>query len=87
MAPEAEAARMDIVVKRDGASVPRVHAVTNDEILASNDFVRRAKSVMEALGARGAVHIRAHEMPAALFFRIAQELPNRVRKSGRLCRK
>jgi thiamine-phosphate diphosphorylase len=45
----------------DGAAplVPVIHAVTTDEIVAAPDFVVRARAVMRALGARGALHLRA----------------------------
>jgi thiamine-phosphate diphosphorylase len=36
-----------------------VHAVTNDEIVLRADFLDRARSVMQAGGARVAVHVRA----------------------------
>jgi thiamine-phosphate diphosphorylase len=36
-----------------------IHAVTTDEIVAAPDFVVRARAVMRALGARGALHLRA----------------------------
>ncbi|MFL5579494.1 MAG: thiamine phosphate synthase [Gemmatimonadaceae bacterium] len=38
--------------------VPRIHAVTSDEVLARADFIAVAARVMDALGDRGAVHLR-----------------------------
>ena len=38
--------------------VPVVHAVTSDEIVARADFIDVACGVMNALGARGALHLR-----------------------------
>ena len=38
---------------------PVVHAVTSDEIVARADFLDVACAVMRALGARGALHLRA----------------------------
>jgi thiamine-phosphate diphosphorylase len=40
-------------------SPPVIHAVTTDELVSRPDFVDRAAGVMWALGARGAVHVRA----------------------------
>jgi len=41
------------------SALPVIHAVTTDEVVARADFVERATAVMHALGARGAVHLRA----------------------------
>lgn len=43
-------------------TLPVVHAVTNDEIVARASFLEQARSVMRALGARGAVQLRAAKM-------------------------
>jgi thiazole tautomerase (transcriptional regulator TenI) len=53
---------------------PVIHAVTNDEIVSSPSFIPRALDVMEALGARGAVHLRAPRIPAARLYELATEL-------------
>ncbi len=74
LAPAAESPRKYDVARRDGGKVPRIHAVTSDEVLRSADFIPRAKAVMEALGTRGAVHLRARSLSGALFYRIAEEL-------------
>jgi thiamine-phosphate diphosphorylase len=42
--------------------VPVLHAVTNDEIVGRSDFISRARSVMRAMGARGALQLRASRM-------------------------
>ena len=39
--------------------LPVVHAITNDDKLLDPNFAARAADVMAALGARGAVHVRA----------------------------
>jgi len=44
--------------------VPIVHAVTNDQVLLRQDFLARATSVMQALGERGAIHVRSRLMPS-----------------------
>ena len=45
--------------------IPIVHAVTSDEIVARADFLDVACAVMSALGARGALHLRAGRATAA----------------------
>jgi thiamine-phosphate diphosphorylase len=54
--------------------VPAIHAVTTDEIVARPDFVQRAAGVMQALGARGAVQLRAPRTSGAKLYAIASEL-------------
>jgi thiamine-phosphate diphosphorylase len=51
-----------------------VHAVTNDEVLQSPGFLARAHAVMEALGTRGAVHLRSTRLSGAALFRLAESL-------------
>jgi thiamine-phosphate diphosphorylase len=47
------------------SAIPLVHAVTSDEIVARADFIDVACGVMGALGARGALHLRAGRLPAS----------------------
>lgn len=47
------------------SALPLVHAVTSDEIVSRADFIDVACAVMAALGARGALHLRAGRLPAA----------------------
>ena len=54
--------------------IPLVHAVTSDGVLARPDFVVRARRVMEALGPKGAVHLRARIVPAARLYELAVAL-------------
>jgi thiamine-phosphate diphosphorylase len=54
--------------------VPVIHAVTTDAIVARSDFVRRAAGVMEALGTRGAVQLRAPRTGGAALYEIAKSL-------------
>src|SRR6476469_4369388 len=54
--------------------VPRIHAVTDDLILAHPEFTARARGVMRALGPRGAVHLRARYLTAARVYAIALAL-------------
>ena len=46
-------------------TIPVVHAVTSDEIVARADFIDVACAVMSALGARGALHLRAGRVSGA----------------------
>lgn len=55
-------------------SLPVVHAVTGEEILAQLDFVDQAAGVMRALGPRGAVHIRSASASGRRLFDIAAAL-------------
>jgi len=45
--------------------VPILHAVTTDQILLRSDFLARAIGVMQALGERGAIHVRSRLIDAA----------------------
>lgn len=54
--------------------VPIVHAVTSDEIVARADFIDVACGVMEALGVRGALHLRAPGLGAARLYELAEAL-------------
>jgi thiazole tautomerase (transcriptional regulator TenI) len=55
-------------------AIPLVHAVTTDEIVARADFIDVACAVMAALGARGALHLRAGRVPAARLQQLAEGL-------------
>jgi thiamine-phosphate diphosphorylase len=54
--------------------IPPIHAVTTDEIVARPDFVQRAAGVMQALGARGAVQLRAPRTSGATLYELATAL-------------
>ncbi len=51
--------------------VPVVHAVTNDEIVLRADFLERARHVMQAGGARVAVHVRAPRLGGRDLYHLA----------------
>jgi thiazole tautomerase (transcriptional regulator TenI) len=53
------------VLPTRASAIPLVHAVTSDEIVSRADFIDVACAVMAALGARGALHLRAGRLPAA----------------------
>ena len=52
-------------------ALPVVHAVTSDEIVSRADFIDVACAVMAALGARGALHLRAGRLSAARLQKLA----------------
>lgn len=54
--------------------VPVVHAVTNDEVVVREDFIDVACAVMQVLGQRGALHLRAGRLAAARFQALAEGL-------------
>jgi thiamine-phosphate diphosphorylase len=51
--------------------VPVIHAVTNDEIVLRADFLERARQVMQAGGARVAVHVRAPRLGGRELYHLA----------------
>ena len=51
--------------------VPVVHAVTNDEIVLRADFLESARHVMQAGGARVAVHVRAPRLGGRELYHLA----------------
>jgi thiamine-phosphate diphosphorylase len=54
--------------------LPRLHVVTDDEILAASDFVGRASSLMRELGARIAIHLRSRSAGGGRLYEIAANL-------------
>lgn len=54
--------------------VPVVHAVTNDEVVVREDFIDVACAVMQVLGQRGALHLRAGRLTGARFQALAEGL-------------
>lgn len=62
--------------------VPVVHAITNDDVLLKADFRERAAEVMDALGSRGAVHVRARWLTDRRMLDLAAALVEAARASG-----
>ncbi|MGI8619172.1 MAG: thiamine phosphate synthase [Gemmatimonadaceae bacterium] len=62
--------------------VPVVHAVTNDDKLLDSAFMRQATDVMTALGARGAIHVRARWLPDRQIVEITAAMVEAARKTG-----
>ncbi|MBK5188787.1 MAG: thiamine phosphate synthase, partial [Gemmatimonadaceae bacterium] len=67
---------------RAAVAVPRIHAVTDDLILAHPEFTSRARGVMHVLGPRGAVHLRARYLTAAQLYAIALALGDAQESTG-----
>jgi thiamine-phosphate diphosphorylase len=63
-------------------TVPVIHAITDDEVLLGDDFLPRAREVMEALGPRGAVHLRARTVTTKRLCELADWLLGWERDSG-----
>ncbi len=64
------------------AAIPVIHAVTDDLILERGGFVHRAHAVMRVLGARGAVHVRAHAATASRLYEVALALRPVAERTG-----
>jgi thiazole tautomerase (transcriptional regulator TenI) len=62
------------VLPAQGLALPVVHAVTSDEIVSRADFIDLACGVMAALGARGALHLRASRITAERLQKLAAGL-------------
>ena len=55
-------------------TLPAIHAVTADDIVAHGDFVERAAAVMWALGERGAIHLRSATATGRDLYHLAARL-------------
>jgi thiamine-phosphate pyrophosphorylase len=62
--------------------LPVIHAVTTDEIISRPDFVERAGAMMQALGPRGAVQLRAPRTGGARLYEIGRRLEHFQRVTG-----
>ncbi len=56
------------------SALPLVHVITDDAILASPDFLSRARAIMATLGPRGALHLRGHRTSARTLYDFALAL-------------
>ena len=61
---------------------PVVHAITNDEKLLDPNFAARAEDVIAALGARGAIHVRARWLSDRRTFDITVALVDAAGNTG-----
>lgn len=67
------------------SAIPVLHAVTNDEVVGSPDFLGRARAVMRAMRDRGALHLRAAklmEQHGAAFVELALALAEEQERTG-----
>ena len=64
------------------SGIPVIHAVTTDEIVRRSDFLDQARSVMKALGPRGAVQLRAHRITGRALYDIAAVLAGWQEETG-----
>jgi thiamine-phosphate diphosphorylase len=55
-------------------TLPRLHIVTNDEVLRMPDFLPTAARLLERFGARIALHVRGHATPTRELFEAARAL-------------
>lgn len=65
-------------------TIPRLHAVTNDEVLAEPGFTDRARALITAHGPALALHLRGHGTLGATLYRLAESLAEVARESGAL---
>jgi thiazole tautomerase (transcriptional regulator TenI) len=61
-------------VKAPMTGLPRIHAVTNDEIMLRPGFLRKAMSIMRVLGDNGAIHVRSQLLDSPTLYSIALAL-------------
>jgi thiazole tautomerase (transcriptional regulator TenI) len=54
--------------------LPVLHVLTDDAVIARDDVARQAKAILEAVGERGALHLRAHEASARSLYTLAKTL-------------
>lgn len=65
--------------------VPVIHAVTTDKIILARDFMVRAIGVMQALGERGAIHLRSQIIESPRLYDIACRLTTLHADTGCWC--
>ena len=63
-------------------SLPVVHAVTDSASMLKKGFVERAEGVMQALGGRGAVHLRCSRTSGRRFYEIAAQVAELQERTG-----
>lgn len=64
--------------------LPRLHLVTDATVLRAPGFLGRARSIVSALGAGVALHLRGHGVSGGDLFRLAEALAADARASGAL---
>jgi thiamine-phosphate pyrophosphorylase len=71
-------------VPRGTAPLPRLHAVTDDDVLARPDFIDRARAALAAGGGRLALHLRGRATTGARLYELAVLLRSEARAAGAL---
>ena len=66
------------------SALPVLHVITDDDVLRSADFLARAARVLDAIGSRGALHIRGHHTSARSLYDAAVALAPRAAGAGAL---
>ncbi len=62
--------------------LPRLHVVTNDDVLGRPDFTGRARALLRAHGAGVALHLRSAGMPVRKLFDLARTLSAEAAAAG-----
>jgi thiamine-phosphate diphosphorylase len=72
-------------VRRGAAwAIPRLHLVTDDEVLGDSAFEARAVALLAAHGAGVALHLRGHGTGSGELYGLARALEHAARASGAL---
>jgi thiamine-phosphate pyrophosphorylase len=66
----------------NAAALPRLHAITDDRVIARGDLALRAEALARAAGRSLAVHLRSRALPGRLLLELARELKDRLRPHG-----
>lgn len=64
--------------------IPRLHVVTDDEVLAGDRFPETAAALCRALGGDVALHVRGHGTPAGRLHDMVRDLARAIRGTGAL---
>lgn len=62
--------------------LPRLHAITDDRVIARGCVVTRAEALAKAAGASLAVHLRSRALPGGPLLKLARELKDRIDPFG-----
>ena len=63
-------------------SLPVLHAVTNDEIVARDSFLEQATRFARVSRERGAIHLRGHRQTGRRLYELARDLAGLQRDTG-----
>ncbi|MFI5206788.1 MAG: sulfur carrier protein ThiS [Gemmatimonadales bacterium] len=64
------------------AALPRLHAITDDRVIARGDVVTRAETLARTAGSALAVQLRSRALPGGPLLELARELKSRLRPYG-----